>query len=404
MRIPGFLFTAALVMLLSAPTMAQTAITYQGQLQQNGSPVDGQDVELYFELYDDADPGAGTLIADDGPFTVPVSDGLFQAEIDFGDVNFEVARYLRIRVDGTWLDGTQEITSTPLAQFALGAGGVQWSNVLNAPEFWRLGGNVGTTPGSDFIGTTDSTALELGVNGERALRLQPATNPNSGFLLPNVIGGSDSNSASSFATTVSGGQDNVASAPRATVSGGHRNEASGLNSAVGGGNSNTASNSYSTVAGGNRSTAAGFYSTVGGGAHNTVEARFGVIGGGGWTNSNDRPNTSNVVLDEYGTVGGGGNNQAGSDDGDASSDRWATVGGGRSGTRRRPGQATVGGGWSNEGERFVARRWAADRAMTERRAQHRGRRWIQHRERLQARWAAASSTRQTALCNRAGWP
>src|SRR6266511_3641604 len=34
--------------------------------------------------------------------------------------------------------------------------------------FWKAGGNAGTTPGTDFVGTTDNQALELKVNGERA--------------------------------------------------------------------------------------------------------------------------------------------------------------------------------------------------------------------------------------------
>ena len=43
---------------------------------------------------------------------------------------------------------------------------------------WSLTGNSGTTPGTNFLGTTDNSALELKVNGQRALRIQPdATAP-----------------------------------------------------------------------------------------------------------------------------------------------------------------------------------------------------------------------------------
>ncbi len=38
---------------------------------------------------------------------------------------------------------------------------------------WSLTGNAGTTPGTDFIGTTDNQPLELWVGGSRALRLEP---------------------------------------------------------------------------------------------------------------------------------------------------------------------------------------------------------------------------------------
>lgn len=52
---------------------------------------------------------------------------------------------------------------------------------------WDLTGNAGTTPGANFLGTTDNQPLELKVNSQRALRLEPhATSPN-------VVGGHSSN-------------------------------------------------------------------------------------------------------------------------------------------------------------------------------------------------------------------
>ncbi len=67
------------------------------------------------------------------------------------------------------------ITITPAGQtltIASTGGGVGWS----------LTGNSGTAPGMNFVGTTDNQALELRVNGARALRLEPGSTPN-------VIGG-----------------------------------------------------------------------------------------------------------------------------------------------------------------------------------------------------------------------
>src|SRR3954451_14869607 len=61
----------------------------------------------------------------------------------------------------------------------LGQGSVQGAprGVL-ATDPWRLGGNAGTTPGANFLGTTDNQALQFHVNGVRALRLEPnATSP-----------------------------------------------------------------------------------------------------------------------------------------------------------------------------------------------------------------------------------
>jgi hypothetical protein len=52
---------------------------------------------------------------------------------------------------------------------------------LHAADFWQLHGNSGTSPGSDFVGTTDNKALELKVGGMRALRLEPAPSFAAGY-------------------------------------------------------------------------------------------------------------------------------------------------------------------------------------------------------------------------------
>ena len=66
---------------------------------------------------------------------------------------------------------------------------------------WDLTGNAGTDPASNFLGTTDGAALELRVNGYRALRLEPRTDR------PNVIGGSFGNYVTSgvAGATIAGG-------------------------------------------------------------------------------------------------------------------------------------------------------------------------------------------------------
>src|SRR5262245_45071388 len=108
---------------------------------------------------------------------------------------------------------------------------------------WGLKGNSGTVPGTNFLGTTDDKALELKVDGQRALRLEPnATSPASiGGQASNsvldgaygaTIGGGGEATHPDLVTdslgTVGGGRDNVAgdqdadpqSASAATVAGG----------------------------------------------------------------------------------------------------------------------------------------------------------------------------------------
>ena len=58
---------------------------------------------------------------------------------------------------------------------------------LNANQFWKLAGNAGTTPGVNFLGTTDGQPFELKVANDRVFRFEPA------LEVPSIIGGSRSN-------------------------------------------------------------------------------------------------------------------------------------------------------------------------------------------------------------------
>ena len=178
---------------------------------------------------------------------------------------------LQKRVTGTCASGQaiRVITAT---------GGVTCQVVGGTGGLWSLNGNGGTTPGTNFLGTNDNKALELKVNKQRALRLEPsATSPNviGGFsgntASPEVFGATiggggetgNTNSVQSNFGTVGGGLLNTASED-ATVGGGFQNSATGIMSTVPGGSNNTASGIGSFVAGrystasGNDSLAAGF--------------------------------------------------------------------------------------------------------------------------------------------------
>jgi hypothetical protein len=203
-------------------------------------------------------------------------------------------------------------------------------------SLWSTKGNSGTSPDTNFIGTTDNSALEFRVNNSRAFRIDPTATS------PNIAAGHPANTAGGavvYGATVSGGghagtncidPDNYLSPTRscvnmatnvfATVSGGNSNVASGDSSTVGGGDSNTASGYKSTVGGGYGNSASGgtvgtvsFFSegsTVGGGAHNTASNNSSTVAGGKY----------NMASGHYSTVGGGDQNVASGD--------WSTVGGG----------------------------------------------------------------------------
>jgi len=219
--------------------------------------------------------------------------------------------------------------------------------------FWKANGNSGTTAGVNFLGTTDTQALELWGGNGRILRLEPASDL-TGFL-PNVIGGKDnfvepgttgafigggggvnlSNTIAStegviaggflnhirggnaHASVIGGGFDNTieSAAARAVIAGGHANRigtnasygtiagggintvlSNALASTIAGGAGNSAGGNYSAIGGGQQNTANGtWYSTVGGGAGNTSTG-FGATIAGGQFNTNHGT---------YGAIGGG---------------------------------------------------------------------------------------------------
>ena len=202
-------------------------------------------------------------------------------------------------------------------------------NGLNATNFWQTTGNSGTTPGVNFVGTTDNQPLELHVNGLRALRLEPVITRTGPLFTSyvNVIGGAPDNfvlSGVGGATIGGGGSlanipfpatSNSVTANFGTVGGGTANTASGYAATVGGGESNTDSGLYATVGGGLENTASGTNSTIGGGFGNYSCAIYAMVGGGQYnfatgTNSTVGGGYGNEALGQYSAVGGGYGNTA----------------------------------------------------------------------------------------------
>ena len=278
---------------------------------------------------------------------------------------------------------------------------------------WLLTGNAGTSPITNYLGTTDSQALEFRVDGARALRLEPnETSPNllGGYAgnrvdagtvgatiggggrdlaihqatgdystvdggagntaggYASAVGGGEGNSAGGSYSTAAGGSGNSASGPyaavgggqantvsgtRATVAGGSFNQANTAFATVGGGYGNVVSGTYATVSGGSENEAMGAHASVGGGSYNRVTAAYGTIGGGGPSDTGNPTTTRNRVLDDYGTVGGGGGNIAGDDEDGPTVQRYATVSGGADNAASHQ-YATVAGGSANTAGSYAA--------------------------------------------------
>ena len=154
------------------------------------------------------------------------------------------------------------------------------ANVARTNQVWLLGGNKEAN--GAFLGTTDTNALEFHVNGQRAVRIEHATNAFDGYS-PNIVAGHPNNFVSNGfagAVIVGGGRKgapNRVGGDYATVVGGVFNTASGKHSTAMGyvttasgnwsiamGDNTTASGSGSTAMGANTS-ASGLASTAMGG-------------------------------------------------------------------------------------------------------------------------------------------
>ncbi len=416
-----------------------TAFTYQGRLNSGASPVNGH-YDFQFTLYDDTNL-TSSVTAPDTISAVAVSNGLFTVTLDFGDPDTfqifdgqQIWLGIGVRTNGaadtnfTQLSPFQFVTPTPYAITAGNLNGTLPSQALtgtyssavtlnnaanhvsgtftgngagvtnvNASKlggvpvsgFWQTGGNLGTVPGANILGSLDNQPLELWVNGNRAIQIVPTTNTANligGSIInvtdPNVvgatiaggggnylgsgypnyvrgsygsIGGGVGNTASNVFSTIAGGYRNTASGYGAFIGGGGYdsnplfyvpsligNSASGTASVIGGGIGNTASGNYGVVGGGFSNTASGFGSFVGGGGIDGIDLAFAVnvygntasgisstIGGG----------VGNFATDQYTTVGGGTHNQATS--------LWATVCGGQSNVASGFGAFVGGGGAIN---------------------------------------------------------
>ncbi|HUD84165.1 MAG TPA: hypothetical protein VMQ67_11710, partial [Candidatus Saccharimonadales bacterium] len=441
----AFAATLGSLLISIKPVFAQgTAFTYQGQLTSGGSPANGN-YDFTFALFNTNNTSGGQVGGTITQTNLGVTNGLFSTTLDFGAVFAGDATWLAIevRTNGgstfTALNPLQPLTPTPYAIYASGAGtaasanavagsnivgtvplaqlpaglvtntetgvalsgtfsgnGTNLTNVtafslngLKATSFWQLGGNFGTTPGVNYVGTADNQPLEMHVNGMRGLRLEfggvsstiGGSIPNGA---PNVVGGSPVNfvtpgtvgcfiggggatnyngsalahsiGAYSDFSVIGGGVLNTiqTNSGESTIGGGYANtlQANSDSSFIGGGIFNKIQNNsgQSTISGGydNAIQTNSGYSLIGGGDFNTIQASSveSTIGGGaGNIIQTNSPysfiggGSGNVAANEYATVSGGSATTA--------SGAYATVGGGLESSALAA-YATVVGGNANE--------------------------------------------------------
>lgn len=84
---------------ISSQADVSPTFIYQGELRQDGEPVDGVQCNFTFELWDDPQPGQGTQIGSQSRTKTP-KNGRFSTELNFGSSAFTgEARFLQILVD-----------------------------------------------------------------------------------------------------------------------------------------------------------------------------------------------------------------------------------------------------------------------------------------------------------------
>ena len=152
-----------------------TAFTYQGQLQNNGSPASGI-YDLTFALVNTNDPATAQVVG--GIVTnlnVSVSNGLFTTTLDFGPVFGGNAAWLAVGVrthggnNFNPLTPWQALTPTPYALFAPSAG-------MATTASWVAGSNI--------VGTLAVAQLPANVitNGQSGMALSGTFNGNGAGL------------------------------------------------------------------------------------------------------------------------------------------------------------------------------------------------------------------------------
>ena len=156
-------------------------ISYQGRLLDgSGNPANGK-VKLVFQLWDQAT--GGDLVGNDiVKNNVTVKDGLFTVELDLPAGAFTgQARWLRIQVNGTWLQTRQELLAVPYAHSlrpgSSVSGGGGYTLFVNNP-----GQGVGLYARSEsvavlgnttdlIVGSDDSTDVGvIGIGGDQGIQ------------------------------------------------------------------------------------------------------------------------------------------------------------------------------------------------------------------------------------------
>lgn len=417
--------------LAAQETHAQvSAFTYQGRLDANGGPANGA-YDFMFRLLNDPVAGTAAPTIPINP-SVGVTNGLFTTAIDFGTEALNGAALwleISVRTNGaasfTTLTPRQLLTSTPFATKALTAasltGTLPASQVsgdgsaignlnaaslasgviplpriagitpaqidaatwqlatnrnggdaaslggLSAASFWNSSGN--SVSAGQFLGSTNTQALEVRVNNRRAVSYEPSVNTDSQSNGVNIVAGSPNNFVGPGligATLSGGGARTYLSTPETnsilsdfgTIAGGSGIEirADSRHSSAGGGQRNVVNGAWhGAISGGSGndiwSLADG--AVIAGGYDNLIDAGSGsaVVSGGQLNEIGTNSSHSAISGGRFNTVGNNSTNSVvagGAENIIGTNTSYSAIGGGQQNTIGGAWQATIAGGSVNQ--------------------------------------------------------
>lgn len=149
----------ALTTAFSVAAPPEPAISYQGLLAENNTPVTGMR-DFRFRLYDAA--VGGSMVGEVELFSVEVADGLFSVELDFGVAPWEANEQRWVEIESGPADGTQtyevigrqKLSAVP---YALNTRGISVSTAGNV--------GIGTNAGSRPLTVRGESSWMLGLEG-----------------------------------------------------------------------------------------------------------------------------------------------------------------------------------------------------------------------------------------------
>ncbi|MGP8234995.1 MAG: hypothetical protein ACLQVW_06270, partial [Limisphaerales bacterium] len=164
--IHAFVSILGLLSALGQAAAQGTAFTYQGQLNDNGTPANGS-YDLSFGLFNVA-TGEKTVVAPRTNSAVCVTNGQFTVILDFGSDIFTGANYwleLSVRTNGSSMFHTlaprQAVLPTPYAMFAANAGVANFALSARSVAAADIAGIIGFAQLPDTLLTNNSTGLTL---------------------------------------------------------------------------------------------------------------------------------------------------------------------------------------------------------------------------------------------------